>query len=68
MKKLRRLGDITSDLEHLLDELYIAHDMQLHEVLGLLVQTTKVHYPESIEVYDDNSNPILYYGHKDGIK
>ena len=63
--KLRPLGNITADLEKLLDEMYLGHDMQLHEVLGILVQTTQTHYPESIEEYTDGTKPVLYYGHKE---
>ena len=62
--KIRPLGEITGELEHLLDELYIHHDMQFHEVLGILYLTTKTHYPGAIEEYKDGSNPVLYYGKK----
>lgn len=66
--KLRPLGKITTDLEKLLDEMYIQHELQLHEVLAIVKQTTQTHFPESIELYEDDSAPVLYYGHKDGLK
>lgn len=62
-KKLRRLGDITSDLEKLLLELHVDHDMQHHEVLGLIHAWQMVHVPGQVEVYTkDGSSPVYYYG------
>lgn len=57
--KLRPLGKITTDLEPLLYELVEGHELQLHEVFGILHAWASVHYPNSIEIYLDNSSPVL---------
>ena len=68
-KPLRRLGDITNDLEVLLMELHCAHDLQHGEVLNLINGWQKIHVPDKVEVYiADQSKAVLYYGHKDGVK
>lgn len=60
--KLRPLGHITSELEPLLLEMMEEHELQLHEVLGMIFLWAQVHMPGSIEVYEDGTNPILKYG------
>jgi hypothetical protein len=57
--KLRPLGSVTQDLEPLLYELVHAHQLQLHEVFALIKAWVDVHYPDAIEVYEDNTNPTL---------
>lgn len=66
-KKLRPLGQITSDLEPLYFEMLQDHDMQPHEVIGLFLQWQQTHLPQATEVYTlDGSNPTWsYYGHKE---
>jgi hypothetical protein len=60
-KKLRKLGDIMVDMEALLFELHLDHDMQHHEVLYLINGWQKVHVPQQIETYEkDGSHPVLY--------
>lgn len=67
-KKLRPAGDIMLDMEKLLFELHIDHDLQHGEVLGLINQWQKIHVPGQIETYDsDGSHPVLY-GPKPGKK
>lgn len=65
---MRKMGDVLLDLETILDELYIEHDLQLGDVLGMIVTNTQVHYPDNIEVYQDNTHPVFYYGFKEGEK
>lgn len=60
MAKLRKVGDIMMDMEKLLIELHEDHDMQHYEVLYLVNGYQKVHFPEQIETYLDNTNPVLY--------
>ena len=67
-KKLQPLGKILLDLEVILDKMYIDHDMQLGDVLNLVYGHTKIHNPKAIEEYLDGSNPIMYYGPKEGIQ
>lgn len=60
-KKLRPVGQITADLEKLLFELHIDHDMQHGEVLYLINGWQKIHVPDQIETYTkDGTHPVLY--------
>lgn len=60
-KKLRKVGDIMMDMEKLLLELHIGHDMQHGEVLYLINGWQKIHVPHQIETYEkDGTHPILY--------
>ena len=60
-KKLRRVGDIMLDMEKLLFELHIDHDMQHGEVLYLINGWQKIHVPDQIETYvKDGTHPVLY--------
>lgn len=68
MAKLRRLGDVTSDLEQLLQELTHKHDMQWHEILFLVYGYLQVHCPEGREHYIAGGHPVLYYGPAEGLK
>lgn len=61
-KKLRPVGHITLDLEKLYFELFTDHELQFHEVLGLLHAWAQVHHPECFETYLNGSKPELYYG------
>lgn len=67
-KKLRRLGDITQDMEPLLMEMAIDHDMQVHEILGVVLKYLQMHCPGSVEEYTDGTKPVHYYGHQEGLK
>lgn len=63
VKQIRPLGEITADLEKLYEEMVDDHDLQEHEVLGLLHLWFMVHRPEAIEQYvSDGSRPELFYG------
>lgn len=63
--KLRPLGQITDDLEPLICELIDQHKLQMHEVLALIHGYIQCHFPEAIEIYeDDGSNPVFRYGPK----
>lgn len=58
---LRRVGDIMLDMEKLLFELHIDHDMQHGEVLYLINGWQKIHVPSQIETYtSDGTHPVLY--------
>lgn len=62
MKKLRRVGDITLDLEPLLEELAVGHDLQHGEILALIHAHLMIHHPASREEYDAGGHPIFFYG------
>lgn len=59
--KLRRVGDIMLDMEKLLFELHIDHDLQHGEVLYLINGWQNIHVPEQREIYTaDKTSPVLY--------
>lgn len=59
---LRPLGDITGDLEPILEELIDTHDIQCGEVMALVYNWIVVHRPGAIEEYVAGGNPVFYYG------
>lgn len=59
---MRRLGDITLDMEELILEMVEDHDLQWGEIRALLMQYLRTHCPESQEEYNDGSRPIDFYG------
>ena len=70
-KALRPMGQITQDLEHILQEMTDpdGHDLQNHEVLAQVAAWLAVHAPHALETYTaDNTHPVFYYGHRDGLK
>lgn len=66
--KLRKLGDVTSDLEPILLEMIEGHDLQIGEVLNLVRGYLEIHTPDALEQYEDGTRPIFYYGHRTGLK
>lgn len=66
--KLRPLGDITDDLEILLQEMVYKHKLQAHEIYGIISSYLEMHCPDAIEKFTDGTDPVRYYGHKDGLK
>lgn len=67
-QKIRPVGEITTDMEKYLSELAYDHEMQHHEILGLVLAWLIAHNPEGTEPYTDGALPFYYYGHPDGIK
>lgn len=64
---MRALGDIISDMEDLVFEMVDDHDMQRGDILAIVKNYIDVHCPESIEEYEDGSNPVYFYGPIDSI-
>lgn len=62
-KKLRKVGDILQDMEPLLLEL-VDHELQWGEILALTHSYLMIHAPGMQEEYEDNTNPVYYYGVK----
>ena len=56
------MGDITADLEPLLLEMVVEHDLQFHEILGMIHSYLEVHCPEAKEKYVKGGGPVFYYG------
>lgn len=69
MRRLRPLGQITGDMEPLLQEMVYGHEMQVGEILALVHGYLQVHCPGAFEEYEDGTgSPVLYYGPKEGLK
>lgn len=62
VKKIRPFGQITDDLEPLIQEMANDHKMQWGEILAIIYGYLMVHCEENREVYEDNTNPKYYYG------
>lgn len=65
MSKLRPLGDVTQDLENVLIEMAINHDLQWGEILSLVHGYMMVHLPQQQEQYTDGTTPVFFYGPKE---
>ena len=65
MTKRRKVGDITADIEPLIQELVHGHDLQWAEVLALVYAYLQVHCPDAREEYLDGGHPVYYYGYED---
>lgn len=67
-KKLRPLGHTLLDLEKLLLEMTVDHDLQWGDVLNLVRGYLEVHVPGAKEQYTSGGSPIFYYGPKSETK
>lgn len=65
MKKVRKLGEITADMEDLILEMVEVHDMQWGEILTLIHGYLQVHCPGAQEKYIKGGSPVYYYGPKE---
>lgn len=69
-KKIRPFGDVMTDLEKILYELHIDHDMQHGEVVYGINGWQKIHVPDKMEPFIDGTKPMMHpmlgimYGHK----
>lgn len=61
-KKIRPMGKVLLDLELILDELLVNHDLQWGDVLSLVHGHMMVHNPKSRETYTAGGHPVFYYG------
>jgi hypothetical protein len=61
-KKLRPLGHTLLDLEKLLLEMTVDHDLQWGDVLNIVRGYLEVHVPGAQEQYTAGGNPVFYYG------
>lgn len=64
MKKIRPLGKVLLDLELILDEMCIEHELQLGDVLALIKIHIDIHLPDAVESYVDGGKPEFFYGIK----
>lgn len=56
------------NIEPLLLEMTEEHKMQWYEILNIIKGYLEVHCLESRETYNDETHPVMYYGHKEGLK
>lgn len=59
---VRPFGDLTQDLEDLLGEAAEEHDLQMGEILAWVKNYLDIHYPDSVELYEDGGVPYYFYG------
>lgn len=64
MKKLRPLGQISDDMEPLLEEMVDRHEMQAQEVLHNILSWLSAHRPHCFPEYEDGSELIVFIGPK----
>ena len=60
--KLRPLGQVTLDLEVILEEMVDSHELQMGEILAIVKAWVEIHRPDALEIYEDGSNPFYFYG------
>lgn len=61
-RKLRPLGSTLLDLEKLILEMCVDHDLQWGDVLNIVRGYMEVHVPDAQEQYIEGGNPTFYYG------
>lgn len=67
-RQVRPLGEVTQDLEPLLQEMAYAHQMQAHEIIAMIFRYLQSH-TDALETYTaDGSKAVLYIGHWSGLK
>lgn len=52
---MRSLGKITDQLEKLMQEMFYEHEMQRHEVIGMINAYWETHLKDGIECYKDGT-------------
>lgn len=67
-KKIEKMGDVMLQLEKVVAKMIDQHDLQRHEVLGLVDNYIKFHYPNASEEFADGTKPFVFFGHIDGAK
>ena len=65
---MRALGKITDKLELLIEEMVEDHELQRYEIIALVNDYIKVHYPSAIETPIDGGQFILEYKYVKGEK
>lgn len=64
----RTVGDALLDLEELWFEVLDDHELQLGDVHYNLQGWAHIHYPDAVELYEDGTEPVFFYGHLDELK
>lgn len=63
-KKIRPMGQITQDMELLLEELVDDHDLQVAEILYQNWSWLVIHRPGAVEEYIEDGGSPIFYGPK----
>lgn len=66
-KDIQPLGELTQELENVIQKMIDQHDLQNGEIDGILHTYLEIHYPLNKEPYVDGTQPVRYYGHIDGL-
>lgn len=66
-KQVRKLGDVTLDLEPLLLEMVNDHELQHGEILNIIRGYLEIHCPDAKEQYLDCTQPVFFYGHEETL-
>jgi len=61
-KRVRPLGQITTEFEPFILEMAVDHDMQWGEILNIVYGYLRIHCPGAQEQYTAGGNPEFYYG------
>lgn len=64
--KTRTTGQILLAMEPLLQQL-ASQGLQMGDILWLIYGYYKTHDPTVMEEYEDGTEPILFYGHKENL-
>ena len=65
---MKPVGELTCELEDILEQLVDDHDLQHGEILYLVKAWLDIHRPGAIEKYNDGSYPVFHYGHNKNFK
>ena len=52
-------------MENLISEMCDDHELQWHDILGLVHSYLQTHRPDAQETYEDGGNPVYFYGAMD---
>lgn len=59
---LQRMGDIMFELEDVISKMVEQHDLQKGEILGFVNGYIDIHFPDAVEIYQDDTSPKYFYG------
>lgn len=59
---MKPMGELTGELEIILEQMVDEHDLQHGEVLALVHMWLMVHRPGARECYVEGGHPTFYYG------
>ena len=63
--KSKNIGSLLLEHEKLLEQMIDLHGLQAGEVLALTYAWINIHRPECVELYEDGTSPVYFYGPRD---